>query len=129
MTAGDPSVLLYDRDCGFCKWSVEKILVWDRSHRLRSVSIQSEEGDRLLSGLAPELRLVSWHLVSTDGKLFSAGGVAAPLARILPWGRPLAAVLGAFPQLTEAAYGYIAGHRHRWARLLGIDTDRRLPRR
>ena len=129
MTEDSRSVILYDEDCGFCKWSLDKILAWDRSRRLRAVAIQSEEGRHLLAGVDPAVLLDSWHLVSTDGKLFSAGGVAAPLARILPWGRPLAAVLGAFPQLTEAAYGYIAGHRHRWARLLGIDTDRRLPRR
>ena len=127
MTAGQ-NILLYDQDCGFCKWSLEKILAWDRSKRLRAVSIQSEEGERLLAGVDPKVRLDSWHLVSADGKLFSAGAVAEPLARILPWGRPLAAVLGAFPGLTEGAYRYVAGHRYRWARLLGIDADRKLRR-
>jgi len=129
VTTEGQSVVLYDQDCGFCKWSLEKILVWDRLKRLRAVPIQSEEGARLLAGVDPEVRLDSWHLVSGDGKLFSAGAVAEPLARILPWGRPLAAVFGVFPGLTEGAYRYVAGHRDRWARLLGIDADCELRRR
>ena len=128
MTARGQSVLLYDQDCGFCKWSLDKILAWDRSKCLRAVSIQSEEGERLLAGVDPTVRLDSWHLVSTDGELFSAGAVAEPLARILPWGRPLAVVFGAFPGLTEGMYRCVAGHRDRWARLLRIDADRKLPR-
>jgi predicted DCC family thiol-disulfide oxidoreductase YuxK len=129
VTEKGQSVVLYDQHCGFCKWSLEKILAWDRSKRLRPVPIQSEEGERLLAGVDPEVRLDSWHLVSSDGKLFSAGAAAEPLARILPWGRPLAAVFGAFPGLTERAYRYVAGHRNRWARLFGIDPDRELRRR
>jgi len=128
VTAEGQSVVFYDQDCGFCKWSLDKILAWDRSKRLRAVPIQSEEGERLLAGVDPEVRLDSWHLVSGNGKLFSAGAAAEPLARILPWGRPLAAVFGAFPGLTESAYCYVAGHRDRWARLLGIDAGRELRR-
>jgi predicted DCC family thiol-disulfide oxidoreductase YuxK len=129
MTAKGQSVVLYDRDCTFCKWSLERILAWDRSKRLRSVPIQSEEGQRLLAGVDPEARLDSWHLVSSDGELYSAGAAAEPLARILPLGRPLAAAFGAFPSVTERAYRYVAGHRDRWTRLLRIDADRELPPR
>ena len=122
-------VVLYDQDCGFCRWSSDKILAWDRSKRVRAVSIQSEEGERLLAAMDPEARLDSWHLVSGDGELFSAGAAAEPLARALPWGRPLAAVFGVFPRLTERAYRYVARHRDRWARLLGIDANCEVRRR
>jgi predicted DCC family thiol-disulfide oxidoreductase YuxK len=127
VTAEPQSLVLYDQDCAFCKWSLDKILAWDRSKRLRAVAIQSEEGEQLLAGVDPQLRLDSWHLVS-DGKVFSAGAAAEPLARLLPWGRPLAAVFGAFPGLTERAYRYVAGHRDRWARLLRIGSDCQLRR-
>jgi predicted DCC family thiol-disulfide oxidoreductase YuxK len=127
VTAEPESLVLYDQDCAFCKWSLDKILAWDRSKRLRAVAIQSEEGEQLLAGVDPQLRLDSWHLVS-DGKVFSAGAAAEPLARLLPWGRPLAAVFGAFPGLTERAYRYVAGHRDRWARLLRIGSDCQLRR-
>ena len=129
MTADRQSVVLYDQDCGFCKWSLDKILAWDRARRLRAVPIQSEEGERLLARVDPTVRLDSWHLVSTDGELFSAGAVAEPLARILPWGRPLAVVFGAFPGLTEGMYRCVAGHRNRWARLLRLDANCELRRR
>jgi predicted DCC family thiol-disulfide oxidoreductase YuxK len=129
MTAAPRGVLLYDEDCGFCKWSLDKILAWDRSKRLRAVAIQSDEGERLLAGVDPEARLDSWHLMRCDGTLFSAGAAAEPLARLLPGGRPLAALFAAFPLLTEKAYRYIADHRNRWARLLRIDAGCELRRR
>jgi len=117
------SALLYDEDCGFCRWSLNKILAWDRDERLRPVAIQSEEGSRLLAPIDPDARLDSWHLLRPDGKLFSAGAAAEPLARILPGGRPLAAVLAAFPGVTERAYRVVARHRSRLARLLHVDAN------
>jgi predicted DCC family thiol-disulfide oxidoreductase YuxK len=129
VTAYRQSVVLYDQDCGFCKWSLDKILVWDRSQRLRPVAIQSAEGDHLLAAVEPRARLDSWHFVNEDGKLFSAGAAAEQLARVLPWGRPLAAAFGAFPGPTERAYSYVARHRDRWARLLRLDANCELRRR
>ena len=113
--------VLYDRDCGFCKWSLDKILAWDRHRRLRPVAIQSEEGDRLLAPIPPEGRLDSWHLVA-DGEVRSAGAAAPPLFAALPGGRPLAAILRSFPRATERAYRWVADHRTLLARLLRIDS-------
>jgi predicted DCC family thiol-disulfide oxidoreductase YuxK len=119
--------VLYDRDCGFCKWSLDKILAWDRNRRLRPVAIQSEEGQRLLADIEPERRLDSWHLVE-DGEVRSAGSAAPRLFDQLPGGGPLAAVLRAFPGLTERAYRWVAGHRDLLARLLRIDATCQLRR-
>ena len=113
-------VILYDRDCGFCKWSLDKVLRWDRAGRLRPVAIQSEEGGRLLPGMSPEAMLESWHLVEPGGAVTSAGAAAAPLARLLPGGGPLAFVLARFPRATERAYRWIADHRGTLARMLRI---------
>jgi predicted DCC family thiol-disulfide oxidoreductase YuxK len=87
------------------------ILRWDRRRRLRPVAIQSEEGGRLLAGMSEEKRLASWHLASPDGSVVSAGAAAAPLARLLPGGRPVAALFDAFPGATERAYRWVAAHR------------------
>ena len=81
--------VLYDQDCGFCRWSLDKILLWDRRKALRPVAIQSAEGERLLVAVPPERRLDSWHLVLPSGEVRSAGAAAEPLARLLPGGRPL----------------------------------------
>jgi predicted DCC family thiol-disulfide oxidoreductase YuxK len=117
------AVVLYDEDCGFCKWSLDKILAWDRHRRLRPLPIQSEEGGRLLAGVPQELRLESWHLVAPSGEVRSAGDAAAPLASLLPGGRPLAFLFRTFPGITNRAYRLVAGNRDRIARLLRIDAS------
>ena len=120
----DPeATVLYDEDCGFCKWSLDKILAWDRSHKLRPVPIQSDEGQRLLAGVPEERRLDSWHLVDSSGEVRSAGAAAPPLFDLLPGGRPLAGAARALPGATERAYRAVAGNRDRLARLLRIDSS------
>jgi predicted DCC family thiol-disulfide oxidoreductase YuxK len=109
-----PSVtVLYDVDCGLCRVSVALLLRWDRRGRLRPVAIQSAEGARLLAGLEPTARLATAHAVSTDGRLYSGGDAAAPIASVLPGGAPLAAVARAVPGLVRAGYGLVAGNRSR----------------
>jgi predicted DCC family thiol-disulfide oxidoreductase YuxK len=117
-------VILYDSDCGFCKWSLGKVLRWDRHDRLRPVAIQSLEGERLLAGMDPEERLASWHLIDPDGNVTSAGAAAERLARLLPGGRPLAFLFRSFPGATERAYRWVSDHRGTLARLLRIDASR-----
>jgi predicted DCC family thiol-disulfide oxidoreductase YuxK len=115
-------VVLYDEDCGFCRWSLDKLLAWDRRQALQSASIQSARGRELLAEVPAEHHLDSFHLVAPDGMVRSAGAAMAPLARLLPGGRPLAAVFRAFPGLTERAYRLVANNRNRLARLLRIDA-------
>ncbi len=115
--------MLYDEDCGFCKWSLDKILAWDRSRKLRPVPIQSEEGQRLLASVPEERRLDSWHLVEPSGAVRSAGDAAAPLFDLLPGGKPLAGLARRLPGPTERAYRAVAGNRDRLARLLRIDAS------
>jgi len=124
---GEQLSVLYDRDCGFCKWSLDKILAWDRNRRLHPVAIQSDEGQRLLADIEPEQRLDSWHLVE-DGNVRSAGAAAPRLFDQLPGGGPFAAVLRTFPRATERAYRWVGGHRDLLARLLRIDATCQLRR-
>ena len=126
--AHDQAALLYDEDCAFCRWSADKVLAWDRRRRLRSVAIQSEEGQRLLAHMPEERRLDSWHLVSPSGEVSSAGAAAAPLVELLPGGRPLAALFRRFPRATERAYRFVANNRGRVAKLLRIGPTRQLRR-
>jgi predicted DCC family thiol-disulfide oxidoreductase YuxK len=117
------TIVLYDRDCGLCKWALNQLLRWDRARRIEPVPIQSAKGGRLLADLDPEARLDSWHLITDTGELYSAGAAAAPLARVLAGGRPLAALFAAFPGSTEAAYRFVADHRSAIARLLRVDAS------
>ena len=129
MTAPVRTTVLYDEDCGFCKWALDKILAWDRRRALTPVAIQSEEGQGLLVSVPEPERLDSWHLALPSGEIRSAGAAAEPLARILPAGRPLAFLFRSFPGATDRAYRYVADHRDRFARLVGADSGCELRRR
>jgi predicted DCC family thiol-disulfide oxidoreductase YuxK len=113
-------VILYDADCGFCRWSLDKILAWDRDRRLRPVALQSPESNGLLPGMPEDAKFASWHLVDPSGRVFSAGAAAPPLLRLLPAGAPLAAVAASLPGPTNAAYLWVARHRTWLGERLGV---------
>ena len=129
----DRAVIFYDADCGFCRWSLDRLLAWDRRRRLRPIALQDPEADALLSGMDAETKMDSWHLVMSDGGVYSAGAAVAPLARLLPGGAPVAALASTFPQSTERLYRWVAAHRHKLGRLIGqracaVDPRRHRPR-
>jgi len=114
--------LLYDADCGFCRWSVDRILRWDRGAVLRTVPLQSAEADGLLGPMDPERKMASWHLVDAEGHVRSAGAALGPLFGLLPGGRPLAIIAGTFPWPTDLLYRLIARNRERFGRMLGTQA-------
>lgn len=113
----EQAVLLYDAECPFCRWSTSKILWWDRRGRIRPVALQDPEADRLLPGMDESTKMKSWHLVTPDGRVRSAGAAAPSLFPLLPGGQPLAALASTFPRTTERAYRWISEHRDFLARL------------
>lgn len=111
--AGDRLVVLYDEDCRWCRWSVARLVAFDRDRRLRLVPIQGEEGESLLAGVPESERLASAHAVNREGRVYSGGDAAAPIASVLPalsFGAPL---LRAIPGPTRAAYRLVADNRSR----------------
>lgn len=112
------AVILYDADCGFCRWTVERLLAWDRTERLRAATLEGPEAVRLLGGMGEEAKMASWHFV-IDGNIYSGGAVAAPLLRLLPGGRRLAPVVAAFPRVSDRAYRLAARKRDSLGRLAG----------
>jgi predicted DCC family thiol-disulfide oxidoreductase YuxK len=122
-------VILYDADCGFCRWCVAKVLAWDRRGRLEPMAIQDPAADPLLAGLPPAARLGSWHLASPDGRLYSAGAAVAPLLRSLPGGRLPAALAAAAPRATERLYRLVANRRAAVGRLVTAGARQRALRR
>jgi predicted DCC family thiol-disulfide oxidoreductase YuxK len=120
-----PWTLLYDADCGLCKWSLSLVLKLDRRRRLRPLALQSAEANQLLADLSPDERSDSWHLVSRDGRRWSAGAAAPPLLRLLPGGRLPARLLDAAPGITERAYRFVADHRSLLGRALTARSKER----
>jgi predicted DCC family thiol-disulfide oxidoreductase YuxK len=121
----DVHTLVYDRECGFCRWCLGLILRWDTRGRLRPVALQDKEANRLLAGKPEDERAASWHLVEPNGHVNSAGTAFAPLLRLLPRGRSLAALFARFPNATERGYRWVADHRSALGRLLPERAKRR----
>jgi predicted DCC family thiol-disulfide oxidoreductase YuxK len=112
------ATVLYDADCGFCRAGVAALLRFDRRGRLLPETIQSPEGQRLLTAVAPEQRLESAHLVLPDGRIYSGGDAVAPIARLLPGFTPVAVIAGAMGGPLRAGYGWVARHRTQLSRFV-----------
>ena len=125
--ARDPNTwaVLYDRDCGFCRWSLAQLLALDRRGRLRPIALGTPEADSRLADLTPEQRVASWHLISPDARRWSAGAAAPPLLRLLPGGRVPAALLANLPRTTERVYRWVAEHRSSLSRLIPAAAKQR----
>ncbi|TMK36842.1 MAG: DUF393 domain-containing protein [Actinobacteria bacterium] len=113
------TTVLYDGDCGFCRWSAGKLRAWDTRGRLTFTPIQSAEGAELLQPLSVAERLESMHAVTPDGRVWSGGQAARVILAELPGGRNLSSIAATFPGATEWLYRLVARHRDRIGRLLG----------
>lgn len=122
-------VVLYDADCGLCKWLLAGLLRWDRAARLRPIALQGPQADELLADLAPAERMASWHLVSPSGDRRSGGDAVAPLMRLLPGGRIPAAAFARFPRLTDRGYRWVADHRSGLSKFVPAGAKQRASRR
>ena len=118
-------VILYDADCGFCKWLLSAVMRWDRAKRLRPIALQRSEADELLRDLTPADRMASWHLISPGGERRSGGAAVAPLLRLLPAGRLPAAGFARFPRLTDRGYRWVAEHRSQLSKWVPSGSERR----
>lgn len=118
-------VVLYDGDCGLCKWLLAWLLRFDRAGRLRPMALQRPEAEALLADLDPAERMASMHLVSPDGTRLSAGEALPPLLRLLSGGRLPAAIAARFPRATSAGYRWVATNRIRISRFVPGRAKRR----
>ena len=121
-------VLIYDRDCGFCRWSLGKVLAWDRRGAVRPVALGTPEANSLLGDMPRERQFSSWHLVDETG-VHSAGAGFPPLLRLLPGGGPLAAGTAKLAGATESAYRFISGNRSIWGKFVTDGAKRRADER
>jgi predicted DCC family thiol-disulfide oxidoreductase YuxK len=118
-------VVLYDSECGLCKWLLAGLLRCDRTARLRPLALQRPESDELLGDLTPAERTASWHLISPSGARRSGGAAIAPVLELLPRGRLAAAALARFPRLTDGGYRWVAEHRSRISSSLPASAKQR----
>jgi predicted DCC family thiol-disulfide oxidoreductase YuxK len=111
--------VLYDEDCGFCRWSTDKLKAWDARRRLMFAAIQSARGEELLVAVPEAQRLESMHAVTPDGRVWSGGQAVRVILAQLPGGSILASFAAALPGATEWIYHLVARHRQSVGRMLG----------
>ena len=117
--------LVYDRDCGFCRWCLGKVLAWDRHGAVRPVALGTPEADRLLAEVSGDERASSWHLIGDDGEVRSAGAGFEPLLELLPAAGPLGGLARRFPHATERGYRLVSGNRSFFGKFVTEGAKRR----
>jgi predicted DCC family thiol-disulfide oxidoreductase YuxK len=106
-----PVSLLYDNDCGFCRWMLARVTAWDRRGLVRPVALQDPRADDLLGVMDEDRKMGSWHVITAAGSVHSGGSGVAPLMDVLPGGAPLAALARRFPRATDRLYRLAADNR------------------
>jgi predicted DCC family thiol-disulfide oxidoreductase YuxK len=122
---GKPVIVLYDADCGFCRWAMAWAVRHDRRHVLVTVPIQSPLGCKLLADVVPGERVRSAHVVRDDGRRRSGGAAAADVLSVLAPTRALGRLAHSLPRTTALLYGVVAARRQSFGRLVGEDARRR----
>lgn len=118
-------VVLYDADCGFCTWVVDRIAARVAAGALEIVPLQAPRADLLLDGRVNErAKWESWHFVEPGGALYSGGEAIPRVLRHVRGGRAVGRVAARFPRATEVAYRTVARHRNRLGRVVRADRCR-----
>ncbi|MGI8460625.1 MAG: thiol-disulfide oxidoreductase DCC family protein [Solirubrobacterales bacterium] len=118
-------LLLYDRDCGFCRVSLSWVLRWDLNWKLEPLALQDPRAEELLADVDEHERIASSHVITPSGRRYSAGATAPVVLRLLPGGKPLAALADRLPRLSERAYLCMASHRSLLGKWVGEGAKRR----
>lgn len=100
----EQTLLIYDGDCGFCRWSMLLAARADRRGNLRFCPFGHPVAEAYLAELPEDSRYASHHAV-VDGVLYSATAAARVTLLALPFGR-CAVALG-----VHRLYPLVARHR------------------
>lgn len=118
-------MVLYDVDCGFCTWVVDRIAARVERGALQIVPLQAPRADELLGGRVDDAtKWASWHLVEPDGALYSGGDAVPRVLRYVRGGRAAGRLAARFPRATSAVYKLVARHRDRLGRVVRADRCR-----
>lgn len=114
------TLVLYDGDCGFCRWSVSVALRFDRHARLRPMPLQTP-GVLDAHGIAQQDAEKALHVVTPEGQVVRAGWALWAIVRELPWWRAVRVLwyIPRFAALADWGYYRVADNRDRLGRYLG----------
>ena len=125
MEPGAAPVVLYDADCGFCTWVVDRIAARVAPGAVEIVPLQSPRADLLLAGRVDEAaKWESWHLVEADGSLYSGGDAIPRVLVHVRGGRTMGRLAARYPRAASAAYRLVARNRDRLGRVVRAERCR-----
>ncbi len=106
-------LILYDADCGMCRVTLVLLMRWAGHGTFEPVALQSQRARELLGDMSEEQRMASFHVVSPDGEIRSAGPALTEVLDALPGAGILAATSRRLPRATSRFYALVAGNRTR----------------
>jgi predicted DCC family thiol-disulfide oxidoreductase YuxK len=115
MNTTEHPVLLFDGVCNLCNSSVQFIIERDPDARFRFASLQSEEGQVVLSRFENRPSDLSSVVLIQDDQLYARSEAALLVARQLGGGWSLLYAFIVVPRpIRDAVYDWIARNRYRW---------------
>ena len=82
------TLIFYDGNCGFCRWSVSLALRFDARARLQPIPLQTP-GVLEAQGIARADAEKALHVLTSEGRVVCAGWALWAIVRELPWWRSL----------------------------------------
>jgi predicted DCC family thiol-disulfide oxidoreductase YuxK len=116
--------VLYDDDCGLCRWTADRLRAMDRRRRLELIPLQHAgrhaERPELARLAAGGTLTEQIHVVRDDGRIRAGGAAMLEILDALPGGRILRpwTRLPGVARIVEAVYRRIARNRAVVSRLL-----------
>ena len=96
-------VLAYDSDCGPCTRFRNVVEFIDTGRRLRYVSLVQADREGILASIPTRLRYASFHLIASDGTVWSGHRAIPQLMSFLPGGRLPSQVMRSNPIAAKSA--------------------------
>lgn len=108
MTA-DP-IVAFDGVCNFCNFWINKVIDWDRSGRIKFISLQQLQEDDVL----PKGTLES-VILFFNGMTYRKSRAALKIGSLLPFPYKLISIFWIFPTfITDPIYDFVAARRYKW---------------
>lgn len=107
-------ILLYDRDCEFCRTWIRRLERWDVDQRIQCLPSTERSTVADLPLLSDEALNRAMHLITPDGQVFPGGRAVPEMLTYLRggrWLRPVFAIPG-IQAVTNRVYVWVAEHRH-----------------
>ncbi|MEM7739056.1 MAG: DUF393 domain-containing protein [Deinococcota bacterium] len=113
------TLVLYDGDCGFCQWSVNLALKFDRHTRLEPRPLQTP-GLLEQHNISRQAAETALHVVTPSGQVVQAGYAIKAILHELPlWrGAQVWWFIPGFGILANWVYARVAANRHKLGQLL-----------